>query len=368
MSLRNFCRSVIRLRKAIVAILLLQTLLPAFAVEIRGVSLNRQLLEPGKNETLSVSFYVSEAANVRLSIYDDRNILVRAINSDLLAEGEHELQWDGRDNAGHWVPEEVYVYTLAATTAAGDYTEYDLTDITGQQRVGLENFSWLPQKKELDFYLIKPARVVVRAGLDNHGPLLKTLLNWQAFPFGKNTVHWDGLDESGVLAFGGSTNIQWAVDAFSLPDNHIFVINPDAQGFISELAWPLEYRTKKSNDKPTLYNPMQQPAEKRGDFPLSLTVLNAKEVDDESVITVSGKVLIRLDVPADFRTRIASQRFEPVFYVDGRFVFENEVGFFPMTFEWNSDNYNPGVHIITANLRGDRSNFGMASVKVRVTK
>jgi hypothetical protein len=260
----------------------------------------------------------------------------------------------------------VYVYTIVAKTDAGQITEYDLTDLTGNQRVGVEKFQWVSGSDQAEFYLIEPARVVLRAGLDNHGPLLKTLANWGAFPFGRNTISWNGMDESDVLFMGDSNNIQWAMDAFSLPDNHIFVRNSGKKGFVSNISWPLQVREKKKISKPTSYNPMQQNAEQRGDFPLSLSVLDVLEMDDVGVPVVSGKIRMRLNVDPEHRGSIASQRFEPVFYVDGQFVFENEIGFFPMTFEWNADDYNSGIHYITANLRGDRSNFGMATVKVKV--
>ena len=47
-------------------------------------------------------------------------------------------------------------------------------------------------------------------------------------------------------------------------------------------------------------------------------------------------------------------------------VFENETGFLPMTWNWDTSNASPGIHYLTANLRGYEGNFGMATVKVRV--
>ena len=53
---------------------------------------------------------------------------------------------------------------------------------------------------------------------------------------------------------------------------------------------------------------------------------------------------------------------------DGIFVFENETGFLPMTWNWDSTSVNPGTHYLTANLRGYEGNFGIATLKVDVER
>jgi hypothetical protein len=65
--------------------------------------------------------------------------------------------------------------------------------------------------------------------------------------------------------------------------------------------------------------------------------------------------------------RALSRRFEPVFFVDGQFAFENEVGFVPMTWTWDPEGVNAGEHFLTVNLRSYEGNFGIASVKVVVS-
>ena len=67
------------------------------------------------------------------------------------------------------------------------------------------------------------------------------------------------------------------------------------------------------------------------------------------------------------RTRILAERFETVFYLDGRYEFENEVGFLPATWVWDPEGANEGVHYLTGNLLGYEGHFGIATVKVYVS-
>src|SRR5690606_9796731 len=120
-------------------------------------------------------------------------------------------------------------------------------------------------------------------------------------------------------------NLELAVDAFTLPANHVIVQGGEStERFISNPGRQPDIRPKTREAKPKTYAPHLLPAEKRGDFPLKLTLLGSYPTDNEGVPTVSGTVAIRLDVDEKYLANIASQRFEPVFYVDGFFVYENE--------------------------------------------
>jgi hypothetical protein len=78
-------------------------------------------------------------------------------------------------------------------------------------------------------------------------------------------------------------------------------------------------------------------------------------------------VPVVIDVPPEMRQLVLSQRFEPVFFVDGVFVFENEVGFLPLQWTWKPTEADVGERTVTVNLRGYDGAFGIVSVKVRVT-
>ena len=55
-----------------------------------------------------------------------------------------------------------------------------------------------------------------------------------------------------------------------------------------------------------------------------------------------------------------------MFYVDGVFAHENELGYLPLTWTWDTAQFNPGEHFVTLNIRGYEGNFGTATIKVVV--
>ncbi len=125
-------------------------------------------------------------------------------------------------------------------------------------------------------------------------------------------------------------------------------------------------REPKKTPPKRMYDHAQQPYDSRGDFTISLTLPPDLPVNAEGIAVVKGIVPVRLDIADHDRARALSRRFEPVFFVDGTFAFENETGFLPMTWLWDTRGTNPGTHFLTANLRGYEGNFGMATVRVSV--
>lgn len=127
-----------------------------------------------------------------------------------------------------------------------------------------------------------------------------------------------------------------------------------------------ERESKAKPEKTRMFFHADQPLETRGDVPVELSLLGNFERDEQGRHVVSGVVPVRLDVPADVRGRVLERRFEPVFFTDGIFVFETEVGVLPMTWNWDSTVVNPGEHYLTANIRGYEGNYGTATLRVWV--
>jgi hypothetical protein len=107
------------------------------------------------------------------------------------------------------------------------------------------------------------------------------------------------------------------------------------------------------------------PLESRGDIAVRLVLPPTLAVGEKGVPIIEGGVIpVRLEIDERDRQRAFATRFEPVFFVDGQFAFENEVGFAPMTWSWDASRVNDGEHVLTVNVRGYDGNFGIASVKV----
>jgi hypothetical protein len=71
------------------------------------------------NPTTQISFSLPAREHVTVSVYDAAGRLVRTLVDDVRGAGAHDVQWDGRDNAGVTVGSGVYFYRMTA----GKHTE-----------------------------------------------------------------------------------------------------------------------------------------------------------------------------------------------------------------------------------------------------
>jgi len=151
---------------------------PAMALQITHVHHNPLVIYPDKDQSTEIIFTLSEMAVSELKIFDDRDILIRSIVNNDSQQGQNKFLWDGKDQLGRLVPSEAYKYTLTATNE-GKEIEYDVSDITGNKPLHVKSIKWNADKKHFQYVLKKPARVLIRVGLDKHGPLLDTVSNWE---------------------------------------------------------------------------------------------------------------------------------------------------------------------------------------------
>ena len=71
------------------------------------------------------------ASAVQVYIYDSDGSLVRTLDLGPQASGEHQIEWDGRDNDGNLVDDGNYQFMVAATGADGELISA-MTAITGK--------------------------------------------------------------------------------------------------------------------------------------------------------------------------------------------------------------------------------------------
>lgn len=335
------------------------------AVVIAQVRADRTAFDPAKQEKVSFRFNLSEPADVVLSIYDGRDHQVAREDGGRLDRGDQTLMWDGKDATGALVPPEAYTYTLTARNAKGE-SVYDLSDLTGGAAVSAADVRWDAATGTVRYTLDRPARVNLRLGLQA-GPYLRTLIDWVPRSAGAHAEHWDGKDASGVLSLTNNPALTPVVKAYSLPDNALFVGEPpDHLKFVAERNAAVMRAHTGPLPAKHMYDNSQQPLDSRGDMPAILRVEGKFQRDAEGRLVVSGDVPLTANVRDQDRLRVLQRRFEAVFYVDGVFAHENELGYLPLSWTWNTAQFNPGEHFVTLNIRGYEGNFGTATIKVLV--
>ncbi|MCK4388874.1 MAG: flagellar hook assembly protein FlgD [Desulfobacterales bacterium] len=78
------------------------------------------------------SFYALEdRADVTIYIYNEDGLEVRRIYRGWQDAGEHEIAWDGRDNAGKTVDDSIYAFEVEARDEGGFIVPYN-TYLTGE--------------------------------------------------------------------------------------------------------------------------------------------------------------------------------------------------------------------------------------------
>lgn len=347
------------------AVALTSVPLAAAGVTITGVGVEKLIFHPDSREKAAIHFVQSEPGRATVRVYDGQDLLVRELALGTRGSGYQEVEWDGLDEGGRPVPPEAYTYVIEVVTATGTGVVYDPADVTGGASVPVEDVLVDRSRGEILYVLERPARVRVRLGFDNDGPLLRTLIDWVPRPGGQRTEVWDGLDQSAVLTLQRHPRLQVAVDAFALPINTVIVGPlPDRSQVLPDLTGPLRRRSLPAVSQRRMYDASQQAYSDRGDLPVQISFPKSQRRTRAGLPLVSGITPVRIEVQKGQVARALATRFEPVFFVDGHFVFENEVGFTPMTWQWDTRGLMPGEHFVTVNLRGYDGNFGIATARV----
>ena len=353
---------------ASIGVLFLLTSSAAHSLVLNPVVSDQRSFDPVAGEEVQIRFRIDAPAQIRLEIWDLRDRRVRELRSEgELPAGEHALPWDGRDEKGRTVPPGAYHYTMEASGGDGSVVRHDPTDSSGGDEVRVAHLRWDPETARVHYVAPADCIVSVRAGLGGGGPFLRTIVDWAARPGGRHAEPWDGQDASAVLDLRRHPKLDISVQAISLPTNTVFV-SPQArassQGWIDFEEEPPQ-RPAAREKRPGWFA-VQAPHSRR-DVPIVLSLVDeeGKPLDGQS--PVAGPVRVQLEVPdAAERERLLAERFEVVFFVDGLFRFENEVGFLPTSWRWDTSAIAPGVHYVTANLLGYRGNFGTATIALDV--
>lgn len=223
----------------------------------------------------------------------------------------------------------------------------------------------------IEYVLPSLSRVNVRLGLRDGGPLLRSLVNWGVRMPGLQREPWDGKDATGAMNLAASTGIEpWGM-AFKLPDNAVVVGDSRTPSMIIDnLSWGRVSRIPKRIPPKRMYAHSQQSYAERRDFVVTLRPRHAIDIETRlpaTPLAIQGIIPIEVKVTPDVSRRLAQQRFELVFFIDGQFFSETEIGFLPATWNVDADKLSPGEHYLSVNLRGYEGMFGFGSLKISVS-
>ena len=338
--------------------------------EIREVGANPKTLDFAKagGEGAVINFKLTDdASHATVYIFDLDDNLVRQIQVKDVRKGKMQfVVWDGIDGEGRRVSSGVYVYTIFADHVDGRLARYDVTDETGGVELKTWELDFNEETGEISYVLPKAALVRIRIGM-KEGALLRTLHDWVPQEAGRQVVPWDFKDQDRLFTLNDHPNVQKNLLAFSLPDNSVIVRNEVSP----EAAAPLIAGT--GIRRPKVLGAMTPVKEFHGlhsrkichEPRFEMDILSERRTQ-EGLPVIEGPTPIRVTIDPRDKAHLLNSRFEVILFCDLNFVYEEEEGTTPFTFEWHPKGLTTGEHILTASLMSFDDHIGGLSKKVWV--
>jgi len=346
---------------------------------ISNVSLSHKTFNPSNKENAEISYELAGDANVSVGIYDSKNRLIRILSGNKILEaGNHRVIWDGKDQNGLIVTDDVYIYIIYAEDEQGKVSIFDRQE-TGRLELKLRNPVFNRKTGKIEYVLPKAGRVRMRLGIKD-GPLLRTLLDWEPVEAGRQKYLWNGKDDTGKIDLIGTPRLSIVIIAFSLPDNSVITsgntlthseykkIVPGKKHFsflnVKFIPLKLDKSSVESNSLYKTYN-----KENCREPLFDITFPNNPEREG-NVPILKGVVPIRISLSGQDKKRLTDSRFEIVLWVDSIFLFEEEDGSSPFNYKLNTRGIRNGYHVLTVNMHeyGGLEHIGTLNIKVKIRR
>lgn len=344
---------------------------PNAPFKISNVSISRKSFNPAKGEAVTISCHISRPSKTLIQIFDPDMRLVR----ELFAEdsgnpGLCEVPWDGKDPDGNIVPDEAYFFTIEANDYKGELTHYDPITFSGGENFDC-SVEFDSSKQMITYELTQDSRILVRAGI-THGPLLKTIVHWEPRLAGINEDSWNGKDASGVINVADQKRFTMMSDAVTLPENSILTIGNKEYTYFEYKHEISSYRPIKE-ERPRIVADKTQPdlpfrgLVRQGDAPTFYIKLPENlQINEQGHPVVTGKLPIKIYLDEKIKKSATERRYEIICYVDFKFITEQEEGYSPSTWVWDTSNVPKGEHILTVNVATLTGQVASGSMKVMV--
>jgi len=317
---------------------------------------------PALKQTFEIPFELKEDSTVKIDLYTPDNNLIRSLESKLLKKGAHHLLWDGKDKNGTVLPDEAYNIVV---TASNDKNTQSI-DNRKSGGVVLKNLNTKVDKAgNISYILSSPARVLVRAGVEN-GPMLRMISNWVPKNNGKVRQRWnmrdaDDLVDISTLEFGVT------VSAFSLPQYAIITTNNTKIDYYTYFKSRNLSCNEVSQEKRILKRGEDAISKhyyscriKDRDPRLFLDIPNALKNKQNISLLENGKAtIVKVSIHPEDEAVLEKAKYEISFFVDFKFTSEEELGYMPINWNFNPNAISKGKHILTVNVSSFTGQIGL---------
>ncbi len=263
---------------------------------------SKESFDPTVGETVEIQSTITGTTTVTIRINNRDNEHVRLLVDNVVrAPGYYSDIWDGKNDAGNYVPSGAYFFVIDYTIEGTEYT-YDLTASAGSQIFPTVSYSSSYNPLEDDylaasFTLSAPAEITtyVSPFSGGAGQRVRTIHMRKPIKSGSKVVVWDGTADDGTIAPLDQSYVM-AVLMWALSDNCIIVASDPV---VADIA-----------ADPNFYNP-KNPYQLDPNAPLNFTFSLTKDAD--VVVTIRNQS----NFPVNNYLLPGLERGENHFYWDG---------------------------------------------------
>ena len=333
----------------------------------------RVSFSPERNETFVIPVSIPspervKAMEIQIRTADDDPVRTLELGKISPAVHDYRIEWDGRDSHGTIVPDEAYHPVLVVTDIEGGTHRLDMRTQSGGEEV--YDFEKQVKPGTIEYILPAASRVLVRAGIKN-GPLLRTVVDWEPRAKGFHAERWNGRDADNVILIEQEPDVGYLIVGYELPDKSIITYGNDRESYrqyrerhgLQQGMTDFDGRLPERNGRvirQEFYNPLLQQKSPR----IEVALLDKEERQSVEKVVGFKEVLteVRLD-PLD-EIYLDQERYEISFFIDNRFIAEEEQGFVPFVWRWSPGRLGiePGKHILTVNVSGYNGQVGVLNL------
>lgn len=296
---------------------------------------------------ITISWQLLKPARVSVFIIDGRGHKVRTLSANQeYASGNFSLVWDGKDKNDQPCQNGVYVPVIKAKTQRMGTMVYNPTLKDWGHDVPVNDIEFSKDAGTVSFSIEQPAYARLMAGLQEGGPVFKTIAGWRFYSPGSHVLEWDGRDTDQLTEVTAMENFSYSFDSFSLPENTIIITGSEEASDSSFEGFESFPFLIPSGSKISYY---ALDPDSRGPEPKvhiqwpGCTNQNKPELTGMATTIVSW-------ADAQLPGSTFKGQAELVIYIDDEFVEERSVTELPATLTWDTGTLANGEHKVTVNL------------------
>jgi len=321
-----------------------------------------------KKEKIEINLSLKEAVFGQLVIVtQDGDVVKHVMQPDEYAAGVHKVEWDGFDDGGELVPEEVYFPVwLAGSSVKGGAGQMEKAVVlsSGGEPIEIEA-EFNAALNQLEIETGASSRILSRIGVD-HGPLLKTAINWMPVNKGRHIIK-DVLPYtllSHILA--NDVTLKVMATGYRLPDNAIIVNSTSTQGYRTQ-----DYREYRNYRQWLEINTLSLDAAvmregKRLSMAFNKPIYrNASPVIEAKWLDAEDGSYLQIGIAKQDLVETNNSFFEVAIFSDFKFHEEQEQAFVPFTYKLPDEVVAKGAKWLTVNISSYSGQVGTLTLELK---